>query len=212
MSSTNKIAMMLKYIVSSFSTAALVAIIGLVAIAATTGSAAAKDKPRPTVVSITPPDGDIDVPVVTSITVVFDMPMDCKTLDLHTFRLEAVDLVRVPAVRVFCDGDTATLVPMGALAIRTRYSVRFDGTVKALNGEDLKPGFISFFTTTEFAETPTPTITATLTATPTATSTATATHRYCHGDDHRDRHRHSDYNCNYHSHLDCDRLCDGDRN
>ena len=209
MSSTNKIAIMLKYIVSSFSTAALVAIIGLVAIAATTGVAAAKNKPRPTVVSITPPDGDIDVPVVTSVTVVFDMPMDCKTLDLHTFRLEAVKLVRVPAVRIFCDGDTATMVPMGALAIRTKYSVRFDGTVKALNGEDLKPGFISFFTTAEFGETPTPTITATLTATPTATSTATAT-ATCHC--HRNRHRHSDYNCNYHSHLDCDRLCDGDRN
>ena len=175
MSSTNKIAMMLKYIVSSISTAALVVIIGLVAIAATTGSAAAKDKPRPTVVSIDPADGSLDVPVVTSITVIFDMPMDCKTLDLHTFRLEAVKLVRVPAVRVSCDGDTATMVPMGALAIRTKYSVRFDGTVKALNGEDMKPGFISFFTTAEFAETPTPTITATLTATPTATSTATAT-------------------------------------
>jgi Ice-binding-like/Bacterial Ig-like domain len=175
MSSINKIAIVLKYIVSSFSTAALVAIIGLVAIAATTGVAAAKNKPRPTVVSITPFDGDIDVPVVTSVTVVFDMPMDCKTLDLHTFRLEAVKLVRFPAVRIFCDGDTATMVPMGALAIRTKYSVRFDGTVKALNGEDLKPGFISFFTTAEFGETPTPTITATLTATPTATSTATAT-------------------------------------
>ena len=43
------------------------------------------------------------------------------------------------------------MVPMGALAIRTKYSVRFDGTVKALNGEDMKPGFISFFTTAEFA-------------------------------------------------------------
>src|SRR5271154_1689053 len=175
MSSTNKIAMMLKYIVSSISTGALVVIIGLVAIAETTGSAAAKDKPRPTVVSITPPDGDVEVPVVTSITVVFDTPMECKTIDLHTFRIEAVDLVRVPAARVFCDGDTATMVPMGALAIRTRYSVRFDGTVKALNGEDLKPGFISFFTTTEHGETPTPTITATRTATPSETSTATAT-------------------------------------
>jgi hypothetical protein len=175
MSSINKIAILLKYIVSSFSTAALVAIIGLVAIAATTGAAAAKDKPRPTVVSITPPDGDLDVPVVTSITVVFDMPMDCKTVNTSTFRLDAVKLFSVPAIRVFCDGDTATLVPMGALAIRTRYNVRFFGTVRALDGGTLRSGFSSFFTTVEFGATPTPTITATPTATSTATATATST-------------------------------------
>src|SRR5580704_5277692 len=163
--------MVLKHIVSRVSIAALVTILCV----GGSRAAQAKGQDRPTVVSITPPDGDVDVPVVTSITVIFDMPMDCKTVNLHTFRLEAVKLVHIPAVRVFCDGDTANLVPMGALAIRTKYSVRFHGTVEALNGEDLKPGFISFFTTTESGATPTPSMTATRTATPTATSTATAT-------------------------------------
>ena len=158
MSSTNKIAIMLKYIVSSISIAALIVITGM------TGSAAAakdKDQVRPSVVSIDPINGSLDVSVLTSITVVFDMPMDCKTLDPHTFRLHSVGLVRVPAVRVFCDGDTATLVPMGALAIRTKYNVKFLGTVKALDGGTLREGFNSDFTTAEFGATRTPTMTAT---------------------------------------------------
>src|SRR4029077_15289548 len=71
MFSTKKITMMLKQIVSRMFIATFVVIIGMV------GTAAAA---RPAVISTSPTDGAIGVPVNTIVTVNFSEPMDCKSI------------------------------------------------------------------------------------------------------------------------------------
>ena len=81
MFSTKKVTMIFKYIVSKISVAALVLVVGMAGVAAAAG-------PRSTVISTYPTDDAINVPVSTSVTVNFSLPMDCKTLRKQTFRLK----------------------------------------------------------------------------------------------------------------------------
>src|SRR5882762_9367942 len=81
MFSTKKISTILKYIVSKISLAALLVVLGMV------GTAAAS---RPMVLSTDPTDDAINVPVNTTVTVNFSVPMNCKTISTQTFRLKAI--------------------------------------------------------------------------------------------------------------------------
>jgi Ice-binding-like/Bacterial Ig-like domain len=169
MLSTKKATMIFKYIVSQISVAALVVIVAMA------GSAAANDNPRPIVTSTSPANGALDVPVNTTVTVNFSMPMKCNSINPNTFKLDAFKLIRIAAGRVTCNGNSATFTPLGALAINTLYKLKFVGSVKGFNDRTVKTDFESFFTTGENFNTPTPTATATSTATSTATATPTPT-------------------------------------
>ncbi|MFZ0679771.1 Ig-like domain-containing protein [Candidatus Binatus sp.] len=173
MFSTKKITMILKYIVSRISIAALVVIVGMA------GSAAASDKTKSIVVSTSPTDDAVDVPVNTTVTVNFSLPMDCSTINRNNFRLKDVRHGRLAAESISCSGTSATLTPLSDLAVSTRYEVVLHGKIRAANGTLLwDNGWGYDFTTapnTEPPATATPTATATGTPTPTATVTATDT-------------------------------------
>src|SRR3984957_13020061 len=173
MSSTKKISTIVKYIVSRFSIAALVVVLGMV------GSAAASGKPKSIVVSTSPTDDAVDVPDNTSVTVNLSLPMDCRTINRNNFRLKDVRHGRLAADSVSCSGTSATLTPLNDLAVSTRYEVVLHGKIRAVNGTLLwDNGWGYDFTTAPNAEPPataTPTATPTATATDTSTPTATAT-------------------------------------
>ena len=171
MSSTKKGTMMLKYIVSRISVAALVVIVGMA------GSAFASGKPRPprpVLVYSNPADDAINVPVNTSINVNFSMPMDCDSIRKSTFLLKAFRHVRI-AGSIGCSGSSATLTPFCNLEANTRYEIVFHGKLRAVNGAALWDNGYGFDFTTGPDVRPPATATPTATATSTATSTATAT-------------------------------------
>jgi hypothetical protein len=166
---TKKITMILKYIVSKMSVAAFVVVVGMV------GTAAAS---RPMVTSTDPADDAVNVAVNTTVTVNFDVPMDCKTISTHTFRLKAVRHMPIAPASVTCSGSSATFTPLNDLAVSTSYKIQFYGKITDTKGKALRDGFESDFTTgpnTRPPATATPTATATGTATATPTSTATST-------------------------------------
>jgi hypothetical protein len=173
MFSTKKITTIIKNIVSRIPLAALLVILGMV------GTAAASGKPKSIVISTYPTDDAIDVPVNTSVTINFSLPMDCKTINRNNFRLKDVRHGRLAAESVTCSGTSATLTPLSDLAVNTRYEVVLHGKIRAVNGTLLwDNGWGYDFTTAPSAEPPataTPTATATGTATQTATATATST-------------------------------------
>src|ERR1700735_114507 len=173
MFSTKEITTIVKYIVTRFALAAFVVVLGLA------GSAAASNRPKPTVISTDPADDATNVPVNTTVTVVFSLPIDCHSINRKTFEIKASRRKPLAAERITCSGSTAIFTPRNDLAINTRYEVVFHGRITALNGRNLwANGFGYDFTTgpnTEPPATATPTATATSTATATATSTATAT-------------------------------------
>ncbi len=173
MFSTKEITTIVKFIVTRFALAAFVVVLGLV------GSAAASNRPKPTVISTDPADDAINVPVTTTVTVNFSLPIDCHSINRQTFEIKASRRKPLAAERITCSGNTAIFTPKNDLAINTRYEVVFHGRITALNGRNLwANGFGYDFTTgpnTEPPATATPTATATGTATPTATATSTAT-------------------------------------
>src|SRR5271170_1181793 len=71
MFSSKEITTIAKYLATKFAIAALVVVLGMV------GSAAASTGPKPTVISSDPADDAINVPVNTTVTVNFSLPMDC---------------------------------------------------------------------------------------------------------------------------------------
>ncbi|MGA6970408.1 MAG: Ig-like domain-containing protein, partial [Candidatus Binatus sp.] len=168
MSATKKTSMMLMRIVKKISVAALAIIICAGAAAAANSSS---DVPKPVVISTDPVDGATDVSIYTSVTVNFSDPMDCNSKGLKSFRL---DSAKPAGGTTVCDGSTVIFTPRDALEIKTKYKIKFVGTVKALDGRVMNDDFKSSFTTGE-GGLPTPTATLTPTATPTSTRTATAT-------------------------------------
>jgi Ice-binding-like/Bacterial Ig-like domain len=173
MFSTKKIATIVKYIVTRFTLAACVVILGMA------GTATASRKPKPTVISSDPADDATNVPVNTAVTVNFSLPINCGTINRQTFELKDYRRRPVAASSVRCSGSTAIFTPSSNLAINTRYAVVFHARIVALDGRALwANGWGYDFTTgpnTEPPATATPTATATDTATPTATATATST-------------------------------------
>src|ERR1700722_14275276 len=174
MFSTKKISMIVKYIISRIPLAALLVILGMLGTAA-----AASGKPKSIVVSTFPTDDAVDVPVNTTVTVNFSLPMDCQTINSNNFRLKDVRHGRLAAESVSCSGSSSTLTPLSDLAVSTRYEVVLHGKIRAVNGTLLwDNGWGYDFTTAPNARPPvtaTPTATATATDTSTASSTATAT-------------------------------------
>ena len=159
MFSSKKITTIIKNIVSRIPLAALLVILGMV------GTAAASGKPKSIVVSTFPTDDAVDVPVNTTVTVNFSLPMDCKTINKNNFRLKDIRHGRLAAESVSCSGTSATLTPLSDLAVSTRYEVVLHGKIRALNGTLLwDNGWGYDFTTSPNARPP-------ATATPTATAT-----------------------------------------
>jgi hypothetical protein len=168
MSVTKKTSMMFVRTVNKISVAALV--IMICAGAAAPANASSKG-PKPVVTSTDPVDGATDVSIYTRVTMIFSEAMNCNSEGLKTFRLDADKPAGGTTV---CDGSTVTFTPRDALAIHTKYKIKFVGTVKSLDGRVMNDDFKSNFTTGE-GGLPTPTATLTPTATPTSTRTATAT-------------------------------------
>src|SRR5260370_18986619 len=164
--------MVLKNIVNRVSIMAL----AIVLCAAGSSAAAGSKKPRPVVVSTNPIDGAVDVDVQTKITVNLSVAMKCGSINEKTFSVRPAGSRDIPARSVTCSGSSAIFTPAKDLAVSTTYKVRFVGTVKAADGQKLKDGFSSDFTTSPNSRPPaTATPTATATSTPTSTATATGT-------------------------------------
>jgi hypothetical protein len=83
------------------------------------------DLTPPTIVSVTPASGAIDVPDNSSITVVFSQPMDAISFNSTTnLVLEDPTSAIVPATITFSpDLKTATLTPNAALVSGQQYSI-----------------------------------------------------------------------------------------
>ena len=92
MFSTKKITMILKYIVSRFSIAAFVVIVGMVGMV---GSAAAANRPKPIVISTDPIDDAVDVPINNTVTVNFSLPISCKSVNRTTVEIKSLRHVSV---------------------------------------------------------------------------------------------------------------------
>src|SRR5882757_941263 len=102
------------------------------------GTAAAS---RPMVLSTDPTDDAINVPVNTTVTVNFSVPMNCKTISTQTFRLKAIRHMPIAPQSVTCSGSSATFTPLNDLAVSTSYKIQFYGKITDKNGKALRDGF-----------------------------------------------------------------------
>lgn len=108
----------------------------------------------PAVISSSPIDGDIDVPVNSVITVTFSELMDASTITTETFTVN--DGKSNISGTVSYDDTIATFTPSAYLDFNTKYTVITTGA-KDLAGNAITPAYILSFTT-ELAPTVTPTL------------------------------------------------------
>src|SRR5579872_3783022 len=105
MFATKKIMAIVRKLVTGLPLAALLVIVGMA------GTAAA----RPVVVSSNPADDAVNVPINTAVTVNFDRPVKCKTINQSTFRLKVKRNSRLAVASITCSGSTAVLTPASDL-------------------------------------------------------------------------------------------------
>ena len=112
---------------------------------------ASSDIVPPTVISILPPNGAINIPTTSTITVTFSEPMQTATITGSTFYLVASNCEGncvVPASMAFSNnGTTATLTPSANLRSLTNYRVYVTAGVADLSGNTMSASFTSTVTT-----------------------------------------------------------------
>ncbi|MFV8326494.1 Ig-like domain-containing protein [Flavobacterium sp. ZS1P14] len=105
---------------------------------------AAVDGVCPTVVSTSPDNGAINVPLDKTITVIFNEEMNASTFDTSSFTLQGSALV---AGTVSFSGTTALFVPTNPLAPNTTYTGRIKTAVKDIMGNALQADYVWTFST-----------------------------------------------------------------
>ncbi len=113
----------------------------------------AVDTTPPTVLSTSPPDGANGVSTTTSVTAIFDEPMDVATITTSTVELRDADNTLVSATAVTYDGgtNTAMLTPSSPLKVSTLYTATVTTGVTDLSGNALATNFSWSFTTADTA-------------------------------------------------------------
>ncbi|MFV5695334.1 Ig-like domain-containing protein [Flavobacterium sp. LB3P122] len=98
----------------------------------------------PIVLSTSPDNGAINVPLDKTITVIFNEEMDASTFDASSFTLQGSSLV---AGTVSFSGTTALFVPTNPLATNTTYTGRIKTSVKDIMGNALQADYVWTFST-----------------------------------------------------------------
>ncbi len=108
------------------------------------------DTTAPSVSSTTPADTATGVAVNTNITVVFNENIDCATITLSSFKLEATSVpgTPIPAIIDSCSGSTAVLNPSSDLSLNTNYTGTVTTGVTDAVGNPLGANYTWSFTTT----------------------------------------------------------------
>jgi len=111
----------------------------------------ALDTTPPTVTSVSPVNGAVSVPTVTTVTATFSEAMNSTTISSNSFELRDPANSLVPAAVTYnFAGKTAALTPTNALAPSTTYTARVKGGtagVKDTSGNALASDFSWSFTT-----------------------------------------------------------------
>jgi predicted small lipoprotein YifL len=114
------------------------------------GPDAPPDTTSPTVSSVNPASGEVDVPVNRSILANFSEAMNPSTINGSTFAVVAVP-PDAPGANVTgaisCTGTTAVFTPSSALQYSTTYTVTISADVRDLSGNALAAPYVSVFTT-----------------------------------------------------------------
>jgi len=97
----------------------------------------------PTVSSVSPLDGAIDVATYTTVTATFDMSMDESTITIHTFLLDGV----AGSVSYDSGTYTATFTPDAKLDSNTLYTVTLSTAITSIDGVALASAYSWSFTT-----------------------------------------------------------------
>jgi len=95
----------------------------------------------PTIVSVSPVDGAIGVPITTTITATFSEVMNATSINESTFSIEGA------TGTVSYEGTTATLTPSADLAYNTTFTVTVTTGVKDIAGNPMAADYIWSFTT-----------------------------------------------------------------
>jgi len=107
---------------------------------------ASADVTDPAVSTIYPVNGVSDIPVSTTISVLFSEPVDSATINTDTFRLMNGTTAIGGTVTYNSSSLTAVFTPSGKLAYSTTYTVELASGIKDLSGNSLAD-YISTFTT-----------------------------------------------------------------
>ncbi len=108
------------------------------------------------VVSITPPDGSMDVNISTSIETVFTTDIDPSTINESTFAIADSAYIPIPGTYSFPDTRTVIFTPCALLNLAV-YNVLITTEVKDLQGNGLGLDLICYFTTMPSGPVPDPT-------------------------------------------------------
>jgi len=103
------------------------------------------DVTPPVVMSTTPGSGDTEVSVLTTVSSIFNEPMDSTTIDGDTFTLETTS--GPVEATVSASGNTATLIPKSPLTPGTVYKAAVKKEVKDLAGNSMEADYAWTFTT-----------------------------------------------------------------
>jgi hypothetical protein len=109
----------------------------------------APDTTAPSVVSVSPLDGAVDVPITTAVSVSFSEAMNPATIDGTTVTLKnAATSAAIPATVAYDAGSkTATLTPSSSLSFGNAYALTVSTGASDLAGNGLGGTFASTFTT-----------------------------------------------------------------
>ena len=117
-------------------------------------SAMTFDGTAPTIISVTPPDGALNIPITTAVTVKFSEPMQTAIITGSSLRLsfpcEGTTTCTVPASLSFSDSTTATLTTLSSLNSLRTYTVTVGTGFTDPAGNALTTAYSSTFTTGDF--------------------------------------------------------------
>jgi len=129
-------------------------------------TAGSPDTTPPTVISVTPPNGSVGIPVGVAISVTFSEQMDPTTINGSTVTLRNSATLALIATTVSYNAatNTVTLTPTSSLSFGTGYTITVGAGAKDLAGNALAGGFTSTFTTASAPDTTPPTVLSTVPA------------------------------------------------
>jgi hypothetical protein len=131
----------------------------------------------PSVLSISPPDGSINISTSPTIQVAFSEPMDQATINSATITLKntATNALVTTTVVYIAGTSSATITPSGPLSNATNYTITVTTGVKDVAGNAMAAPVTAKFTTIPIPDTTAPTI---ISRSPAAGATGVATNAF----------------------------------
>jgi ATP-dependent Clp protease adapter protein ClpS len=118
------------------------------------------DNSAPTVTSVSPANGSVNIPVNSTVTVAFSEPMDAATINSATITLtnNSTATTVAGAVSYNSANNTATFSPSSALSFSTGYTVSVSTAVKDAAGNAMAATFSATFSTAGAPDTTPPSV------------------------------------------------------